>query len=156
MRMSFFNISLLMLFGPACGFLALLVADRAPRNPFLNLFWVKVFLGQPNNNTYFLFLLRTSFKFKVIFWVFFSVKPIIKYHFIHCYPPHFGGVTIYNGKITIDRSLNLYKSGKKLLKTDINGHGRSLTVKDDEKLWDNGERRWVTVAKNGNGTVTGR
>ena len=46
------------------------------------------------------------------------------------------------------------KSGKKLLKTEINGHGRSWTVIDGEKRWGNGERRWVTVAKNGNGTVT--
>ena len=35
----------------------------------------------------------------------------------------------------------------------MDGHGRSWTVVDGEKRWGNGERRRVTVAKNGNGTV---
>ena len=43
---------------------------------------------------------------------------------------------------------------KKPMKTDINGHGRSYTIKDGQKRWaknGNGESRSVL---NGNGTVT--
>ena len=36
----------------------------------------------------------------------------------------------------------MIKRGKKLLKTGINGHGRSWTVIYGEKRWGNGERRW--------------
>ena len=36
----------------------------------------------------------------------------------------------------------------------INGEGRSGTVRDGQGLWFHDDGLWVTLAKNGNGTVT--
>ena len=46
------------------------------------------------------------------------------------------------------------KNGFKPLETVLNGGERSGTVRDDEGLWCHDGGLWVTLAENGNGTVT--